>query len=155
MHFSDSAKLNEARAKEWESLSNSTITHASVNRDTILEDILQLYRMNETLTSTPLEVTFLNDPAEDADGLTHKLSSQGWKNILPLFFEGTNFHVPRWIQTVLKSYLKSLVAWEAMALFSLDTNCITNWHIRSQRIVRQRSYLQLPLIFDGGGTRCS
>ena len=84
MHFSDSAKVNEARAKEWESLSESTMIHASVNRDTIVEDILQLYRMNKALTSSPLEVTFL-----------HELFSQGWKNILPLFFEGTNFHVPR------------------------------------------------------------
>ena len=68
--------------------------HASVNSDTIVEDILRLYRMNKTLTSSPLEVTFLNEPAEDADGLTRDLFLQGWKNILPLFFEVTNFHVP-------------------------------------------------------------
>ena len=67
-----------------------------MNRDTIVEDILQLYRMNKTLTSSLLEVTFLNEPAEDADGLTCELFWQGWKNILPLGFEGTtNFHVPR------------------------------------------------------------
>jgi len=60
--------------------------HASVNRETIVKDILQLYRMNKTLTSSQLEVTFLNEPAEDVDGLTRELFSQGWKNILPLFF---------------------------------------------------------------------
>ena len=68
-HFSESAKLKEARAKEWESLSENTITHAFVNRETIVEDILQLYRVNETIASAPLEVKFLNEPAKDADGL--------------------------------------------------------------------------------------
>lgn len=94
-HFADSVKLNEARAKEWEKFSENTVTKTSINRDTIVEDILQLYRLNEALINTTLEVTFMNEPAEDADGLTRELFSQGWKNILPLFFEGTSFHVPR------------------------------------------------------------
>ena len=47
------------------------------------------------LVNTILELEFTNRPAEDADGLTCELFSQGWKNILHLFFEGTNFHVPR------------------------------------------------------------
>ena len=94
-HFAESVKLNEARAKEWEKLSDNTVTKTSINRDTIVEDMLQLYRENEGLTNTTLEVTFINEPAEDADGLTRELFSQGWKNILPLFFEGTSFHVPR------------------------------------------------------------
>lgn len=60
-----------------------------------MEDILKLYRQDDAIIRTTLEVTFINEPAEDADGLTRELFSQGWKSILPLFFEGTNFHVPR------------------------------------------------------------
>ena len=74
-HFAVSVRLNEARAKEWEKLSDNTVTKTSINRDTIVEDMLQLYRQNEGLTNTTLEVSFMNEPAEDADGLTRELFS--------------------------------------------------------------------------------
>lgn len=60
-----------------------------------MEDILELCQQDDAITSATMEVIFLNEPAQHADGLTRELFSQGWKRILPLFFEGTNFHVPR------------------------------------------------------------
>lgn len=87
--------MNEARAKEWVSLSENTVTHAAVNRDTIVGDILKLYRVNDTLTTAPLEVTFLNEPAEDAHSLTREMISEALKHIFPTFFQGSYFHMPR------------------------------------------------------------
>lgn len=91
--LSEPVKLYEARTEEWNGLEGCT--QAIVNRDVIAEDILKLYGQDDDITSTTLQVSFLNEPAEDADGLTRELFSQGWKSILPLFFEGTDFHVPR------------------------------------------------------------
>lgn len=86
------SRLYEAREKEWDGLHNCT--QATVNRDLIGDDLIKLYRQQDTCFTT-LDVKFLNEPAEDADGLTRELFSQGWKTILPQFFEGTTFHVPR------------------------------------------------------------
>ena len=86
------SRLYEAREKEWDGLHNCT--QATVNRDLIDDDLIKLYRQQDTCFRT-LDVKFLNEPAEDADGLTRELFSQGWKTILPQFFEGTTFHLPR------------------------------------------------------------
>ncbi|KAJ7331289.1 hypothetical protein OS493_020079 [Desmophyllum pertusum] len=75
----EAVKLYDTRTKEWEGLKGCI--QASVNRDNRQDN-----QDNQDSTGKS---------AEDADGLTRELFSQGWKSILPLFFEGTNFHVPR------------------------------------------------------------
>lgn len=65
------------QGRSGKKFSDNTVTKTSINRDTIVEHMLQLYRENEGLTNTTLEVTFMNEPAEDVDGLTRKLFSQG------------------------------------------------------------------------------
>lgn len=71
--------MYEARAKEWEKLNDCT--QATINRDLIVQDLIKLYGQHN-ICSTTLDVKFLNEPAEDADGLTRELFSQGWKSIL-------------------------------------------------------------------------
>lgn len=60
-----------------------------------MEETLKLYRDEATISTSKLEVEFKNEPAEDLDGLTRELFSQVWNHLLPMYFEGTNFHVPR------------------------------------------------------------
>ena len=77
--LSKPVKLYEARTKEWNELDGCT--QAIVNRDVIAEDILRLYGQDDDITSTTLQVSFLNEPAEDADGLMGELFSQGWNRL--------------------------------------------------------------------------
>jgi len=85
-------RLYETKAREWEGLTDCT--QATVNRDVIVDDLGRLYGQRD-ICCTTLLMKFLNEPAEDADGLTRELFSHGWNNILPFFFEGTTFDVPR------------------------------------------------------------
>ncbi|KAJ7357732.1 hypothetical protein OS493_023202 [Desmophyllum pertusum] len=48
---------HNARTKEWEGLEGCT--QASVNPDIIVEDILKLYRQDDAIIRTTLEVTFM------------------------------------------------------------------------------------------------
>ncbi|KAJ7357735.1 hypothetical protein OS493_023207 [Desmophyllum pertusum] len=50
---------HNARTKEWEGLEGCT--QASVNPDIIVEDILKLYRQDDAIIRTTLEVTFVNE----------------------------------------------------------------------------------------------
>ena len=86
-------RLYEAKASAYEQLTDWKT--ALVNCDLIVRDVLQLYRQKETIATCKLEVEFLGEPAEDLDGLTRELFSLMWKNVLPRYFEGTTFYVPR------------------------------------------------------------
>ena len=84
-----------------------------------MEDILKLYGQDDDITSTTVQVTFLNEPAEDADGLTRELFPQGWKSILPYSLRESISMYPVWIPTAPKNCLRTLAALLAMVLCSL------------------------------------
>ena len=82
-------RLYEAKASAYEQLTDR-IT-ALVNRDLIVQDVLQLYRQEETTVTCKLEVEFLGEPAEDLDGLTRELFSLMWKMFFPDTLKGRRF----------------------------------------------------------------
>ena len=112
------SRLCEAREKEWDGLHNCT--QANVNRHLIGDDLIKLYRQQDTCFTT-LDVKFHNEPAEDADGLTRELFSQGWKPSSLNSLRVPHSTCLALIRTVLKGCSRFWAALQAIDLYSLAT----------------------------------
>ncbi|XP_078368408.1 uncharacterized protein LOC144652258 [Oculina patagonica] len=66
----------------------------TINRETIVQDMLNLYNEKSTVESL-LNVTFVNEPAMDLNGVKREAFTLFWEKVMPLYFEGTTTYVPR------------------------------------------------------------
>ena len=65
-----------------------------MNRENIVQDMLNLYR-DKSIVESLLNVTFVDEPAMDLDGVKREAFTLFWEKVMLLYFEGTTTYVPR------------------------------------------------------------
>lgn len=68
--------------------------NVTINRENIVQDMLNLYS-DKSIVDSPLNVTFVNEPAMDLDGVKREAFTLFWEKVMPLYFEGTTTYIPR------------------------------------------------------------
>ena len=65
----------------------------TINRENIVQDMLNLYS-DKSIVQSLLNVTFINEPAMDLNGVKREAFTLFWEKVMPVYFEGTTTYVP-------------------------------------------------------------